>query len=92
MCILKPNPEEGDCPGNGLHQFCSTRVHTTNWVIACSHIYNRNLVCDDGTSLDCCNMISAAGELEMAIITHDRLYFVSSCWLSPTNVAAMRHG
>jgi hypothetical protein len=92
MCILKLDPEVGNCSGNGLNQFCSTGAHTTNWVITCSHIYNRNLVCGDGTSLDYCNVISITGELDMTIITLGRLYFVLFCRLAPTNVAAVRHG
>jgi hypothetical protein len=37
-------------------------------------------------------MISSAGELGTTIITLDRLYFMLSCQLTPTNVTPMQHG
>jgi hypothetical protein len=53
MCILEPDPKAGGCPGNGLLSYCLTGEHATNRVIAYSLIYNENLVCSEGTRLDC---------------------------------------
>jgi hypothetical protein len=78
MHVLEPDLEAGDCPGNGLYYYCLIGVHTTNRVIACSLIYNRNLACGVGTSLDYCDVISVAGELGMVIITH-WVGFTSCC-------------
>jgi hypothetical protein len=83
MCILEPDPEASGYPGNKLHLYCLTGLHATNKVVVCSLICNRNLVCDEGTKLDCCDVNSAAGELDMTIITLGRLYFVLSCQLAP---------
>jgi hypothetical protein len=69
MHVLEPDLEADDCPGNGLYCYCLIGVHATNRVIACSLIYNRNLACGVGTSLDYCDVISVAGELGMVIIT-----------------------
>jgi hypothetical protein len=90
MCVLKPDSETGDCPGNGLHRYCLTRVHITNRVIACSLICNRDVACVKGKRLDCCDVSSAAGELGMVIIMMGRLYFVLSCRLDPTDVAPVQ--
>jgi hypothetical protein len=87
MHVLDPDSEAGGCQGNGLHLSCLIRVHTTNRVIACSLICNKNLACSEGTRLDCCNVISTAGELGMAIITLRKLYLVLSCRLAPTDVS-----
>jgi hypothetical protein len=57
------------------------------WSLIC----NRNLACDEVTRLDCCDVISTASELGMAIITLDRFYFMLTCWLAPTDVAPMQH-
>jgi hypothetical protein len=56
-----------------------TKVHSTNRVIACPLIYNRDLACGADTRLDYCDLISTTGEHGMAIIILDRLYFVLSC-------------
>jgi hypothetical protein len=87
MCVPEPDPEAGGCPSNGLHLYCLTGLHTTNRVIVCSLIYNRNLACGVGIRLDHCGMISATGQLGMTITTLGRIYFVMSCCLAPTNVA-----
>jgi hypothetical protein len=76
--VLELDLEAGDCPGNGLHLYCLTGLHTTNRVIACSLICNRKLACGKSARLDYCDVISAAGELGMTIITLGRLYFILS--------------
>jgi hypothetical protein len=91
MCILEPDPKAGGCPRNELSLHCLTGVHTTNRVIACSLIYNQNLACDEGTRLDYCDVIFVVGELGMTIITLDKLYFMLSCQLAPTNVTLVQH-
>jgi hypothetical protein len=92
MCVLHPDPEVGDCLGNGLYLYYWTGLHATNRVIACSLIYNRNLACGERTRLDGYDVIFAAGELSMAIIMLDRLYFMLSYWLALTDVAPVQHG
>jgi hypothetical protein len=92
MRILEQDPEVGDCPSNGLHLYCLTGLHATNRVIACSLICNRNLACGKGIRLDCCDVISVAGELGMVIITLDRLFSMLSCRLAPTDVALVQYG
>jgi hypothetical protein len=62
-------------PGQWLHLYCSTGLHDTNWVIACFLI---------------CNVICATDDLNMVIIMLDRLYFMLSCWLTPTDAAPMQ--
>jgi hypothetical protein len=89
--ILKPDPEVGGCPGNGLPLYCLFEVHATNRVIVGPLICNRNLACGEGTGLDYCNVIFVAGELGMDIIMLGRIYFMLSCWLAPTNVTPMQH-
>jgi hypothetical protein len=69
MHVLESDPELGGCPGNGLHLFCFTGMHTTNQVIACSLICNRNLAYGEGTRLDYYDVISTADEFGMAIMT-----------------------
>jgi hypothetical protein len=85
MHVLKLGPKAGGYPGNGMHLYGLTGLHTTNHVIACSLIYNRNLVYDEGTRPDYCDMISAASDL-------GRLYFMSSCRLAPTDATPVLHG
>jgi hypothetical protein len=92
MCVLEPDPEVGNCLGEGLHWYCLNGLHTTNRVIACSLICNRNLACDKGARLNYCGMISVVGELGVAIITPGRLYFMLSCRLAPIDVTALKHG
>jgi hypothetical protein len=92
MSVLDTDSEVGDCPGNWRHLYCLTRVHTTNRVIACSLIYNRNLACDEGKRLDCYDVMSIAGELGMTIITLGILYFMLSYQITPTDATPMQHG
>jgi hypothetical protein len=93
MHVLKPNPEAGGCLGNVLHLYCLIGLHATNWVIACSLICNWNLACNEGSRIDCWEMIFTASEPSMIIsITLGRLYFVLSCWLPSINAASMQHG
>jgi hypothetical protein len=73
MCVLEPDPEASDCPGGGLHWYYLTGLHATNRVITCSLICYRNLAYDEGIRLNCYDVISAAGELGMTIITLGRL-------------------
>jgi hypothetical protein len=89
MRVIEPDPEVGDCPGNGIYLYCLTGVHVTNRIIPCSFIHNKNLACNEGTRLDYSDVISATGEPGMAIITLSRLYFVLSCRLSPTDDVPM---
>jgi hypothetical protein len=63
-----------------------------NQVIACSLIYNMNLACVEGRRLDCCDMIAATRDHDIAIISSGRLYFVLSCPLAPTDTSSMQHG
>jgi hypothetical protein len=63
MHVLDQDPKVGDCPGNGLHMYCLTRMHATNRVIVSSVIYNMDLVCGEGTRLDCYDMISTTARL-----------------------------
>jgi hypothetical protein len=92
MRALDHDPEASGCPSNWLHLYCLTRLHAANRVIAYSLICNQNLVCGEGTRLDCCNVISATGELGMTIITLGRLYFMLSCRFAPTDVVLVLHG
>jgi hypothetical protein len=92
MYVLEPDPEVAYCPGNGLHLCYMTEVHDTNRVVACSLICNRNLSCNKGTRLDCCDMISTIDELGMAIIALGRLYFMLSYRLAQNYVMPVRHG
>jgi hypothetical protein len=64
----------------------------TNRVITCSLIRNRKQACGDGTKLDCYDMIFAAGEFDMTIITLDILYFMLSCQLATTDATLVLHG
>jgi hypothetical protein len=89
--VLELDLEAGICPGRGLHWYCMTGLCTTNWVIACSLNYKRNLACGEGTRLDYCDVISAARELGMAIITLGELYFVFSCRVAPTDAVIVQH-
>jgi hypothetical protein len=73
MCDLHPDLEVGDCLGNGLYLYYWTGLHTTNRVITCSLICYRNLAYGEGIRLNCYDVISAAGELGMTIITLGRL-------------------
>jgi hypothetical protein len=85
------DPEASICPGRGLHWYCMTGLCTTNWVIACSLNCKRNLACGEGTRLDYCDIISAARELGMDIITSGGLYFMFSCRVAPTDVVIVQH-
>jgi hypothetical protein len=71
---------------------CLTELHATIRVIACSLICNRNLACDEGTRLDCCDVISVVGELGMDIIMLGKIYSVLSYRLAPTDVTPVQHG
>jgi hypothetical protein len=84
-----PNPKAGGCPGNGLHLYYLVGVHATNRVITCSLIYIKNIPCDECIRLDYYDVISTADELGMTIITLGRLYFLLSCWLTPTDATSM---
>jgi hypothetical protein len=75
----------------GLLLYCLTRLHATNRIIACSLICNRNLAYGEVTRLECCDVISIAGELGMVIITLDGLYFMLSYQVAPTDVASVQH-
>jgi hypothetical protein len=90
MCVLDQDTEVGDCPRNGQLLYYLTKLHATNWVIACSLICNCNLAYAEGTRLDCCKVISTADELGMATITLGKLCFVF-CRLAPTDVASVQH-
>jgi hypothetical protein len=82
MRVLEPDPEVDNCPGIRLHLYYLTGLHVTNQAIAYSLIcliYDRSLTCSDGAKLDCYDVISAAGEPGMAIVTLGGLYFVLSC-------------
>jgi hypothetical protein len=89
MCVLDQDLGVGNCPGYGMHLYSLIRLHTTNWVIICSLICNRNLTYNEGIRLDCYNMICATSELGMPIITLDRLFFMLSCCLAPTDVMSV---
>jgi hypothetical protein len=89
MQIINPNPKAGGCPGNGLHLYYLVGVHATNRVITCSLIYIKNIPCDECIRLDYYDVISTADELGMTIITLGRLYFLLSCWLTPTDATSM---
>jgi hypothetical protein len=91
MRIPKPDPEAGNCPGDGMHWYCLIGVHATNRLILCSLICNRDLACGEGTRLDCCNVITAASELGMTIITLSKLYFVLFYRPTPTDITVVQH-
>jgi hypothetical protein len=93
MHVLKPNPEAGGCLGNVLHLYCLIGLHATTWVIVCSLICNWNLAYNEGSRIDCWDMIFAASEPSMTIIiTLGRLYFMLFCWLPPINAACVWSG
>jgi hypothetical protein len=69
-----------------------TRLHAINRVIVCSLICNRNLACGESTRLDCYIMIATTGDYGMAIIMLGRLYFMLSCWLTPTDALFVLYG
>jgi hypothetical protein len=69
-----------------------TGFHAIDWIMVCFHICNRKLVCGEGTSLDCCDVVVATGYFGVAIITLSRLYFVLSCRLSPPDALFMLYG
>jgi hypothetical protein len=48
-----------------------------------------NLACDQGTRLDCYDMITTIGDYDMAIIMLVRLYFVLSLCLAPTDALSV---
>jgi hypothetical protein len=73
MCIIGTDLEAGNDPGNGMHLYCLTGFHAIDHVIVFSLICNKNLACNKGTRLDCCDMISATGDFGMSIITLGRL-------------------
>jgi hypothetical protein len=54
-----------------------------------SLICNMNLACDQGTRLDCYDMITTIGDYDMAIIMLVRLYFVLSLCLAPTDALSV---
>jgi hypothetical protein len=92
MHVLDPYLDAGGYPGDGLHRAGLTGRHATDWVIKCSIICNRNLVCGEGTRLNCCDVITTTGDYDMAIITLDRLYFVLSYRLTPTDIVYVPYG
>jgi hypothetical protein len=92
MHVLNQDLDTCDYPSNELLWFYLTGLQATNQVIACPLICNMNLACRESTRLDCCDVIFAAGELGMTIISLGRLYFVLSCQLAPTDVVSMQHG
>jgi hypothetical protein len=80
MHVLDPGPGASDYPGNKLHLYWFVEVLATNRIIACSLIRNWNLACGEDKRLDYCDVIFAADELGMTIITFGRLYMLrSSC-------------
>jgi hypothetical protein len=76
---------------NGLHKYCWTGQHAINRLIACSIIFNRNIACGKRTRLDCCDMISVTDNLDMAVITLGRLFFILSYRFAPTNAPFVLH-
>jgi hypothetical protein len=68
MHVLDPDLEATGSSDNGMHLYCLTGVHITIRIIACSLICNRDLACGKDTWLDYCDVVSAARELDMAII------------------------
>jgi hypothetical protein len=91
MCTLDPDLEVVNCSGNGLYMCNFNEQHTINRVIACFLICNKNLACSKGTRLDYYDMICAVGDFGMTIIMLDRLFFMLSCRLTPTNAPFMQH-
>jgi hypothetical protein len=83
--------EASDSLSNGLHLYCLIGQHAINRVIAYSFIYNSNLTYVEGTRLDHCNVISTASDFGIVIITLDRLFFMLSCWFTPTNTSSAQH-
>jgi hypothetical protein len=71
--VLDSYMEVGSSPGDGLHLYGLTGLHTINQVIACSLIYNINLACGEGIRVDCCDVIATTSDYNMTIITLDKL-------------------
>jgi hypothetical protein len=92
MRVLKPDSEAGSCSSNVLLFYCLSGMHATNRVIVFFLICNKNLAYGEGTKIDGCDVVSAASELDMTIITLGRLYSVLSCWLAPIDVVSVQHG
>jgi hypothetical protein len=69
-----------------------TRLHAIIRVIASSLINNNNLACGNRASLENCVVMAITGDYGMAIVTQDRLYFVLSCRLTPTDAMSMLYG
>jgi hypothetical protein len=85
MHVLDPNLEASSCPGDGLNLHGFTSFHVIDQAITCFLIYNRNLFCGEGTSLDYCDVISTTSDHNMANIVLGRLYVVLSYRLPPTD-------
>jgi hypothetical protein len=93
MCELDADLETGSCPGNGLHRVPDlTRLHAIDRVIAYFLIYNKNIACNGGTRLDCCDVNVTPSDYDIAIITLDRLCFVLSCRLAPSDALSLLCG
>jgi hypothetical protein len=71
--VLDSDTEVGSSPGDGLHLYGLTGLHTINRVIACSLIYNMNLACGEGIRVDCCDTIATISDYNMTIIMLGKL-------------------
>jgi hypothetical protein len=72
--VLDSYMEVGSSPGDGLHLYGLTGLHTINQVIACFLICNINLACGEGIRVDCCDVIATTSDYNMTIITLGKLF------------------